>query len=179
MAGVEKVYATSLMDVAVEKNIENELLQQLTDISDIFKQNNEIYKLIGTPILSKDQKKDTLKNIFKGRINDYLLNFLMVLSDNNRVDNISSISSEFKNIYNQKNNICEVVVTSVKELTLQQKEKLTKKLELEMSNTIKITNEIDPTIIGGLILKIKNKQIDSSVKTRLSSIQDAIDSNLV
>lgn len=179
MVSVDRIYATSLMDIAYEENLQDIILNEVLTVKEAINQNEEIVKLIHSPILSKKQKIDIIDKIFKEKVNKYTLNFLRIISKNNRFNDVIAIIDEVKDEYNDRNNICEVEVETAVELSSEQKDKIVLKLQKSLGKTINIKSKITPEILGGIIIKLKNKEIDASVKKSLDNIFETISMNMV
>ncbi len=173
---LEKTYADALFQLAVEDNSLDETYKELNQITDIFKDNADYLKVLCVPTVNAKDKLESLSKVFEGKISVFLYNFLGVLIDKNRISLIHKINSEFTDMYNDKNGILEVIVTTINPLNLTIKEKLIKKLELISSKSIILIEIIDPSILGGIVLSYKNTQIDASVKSKLDNIRAQIDS---
>lgn len=178
MVSVDRVYATSLMDIAYKENLQDVILNELLSIKNSISENKDIIKLMHSPILKKTEKEDVLDKIFNGKVNNYTLNFLKVISSNNRFNDVISIIDEVKEEYNDRNNISEVEVQTAVLLTKEQSEKLLSKLEKKLNKKVIIKNKLNPEILGGAVIKLKNEQVDASVKKSLNDIFNIISVNM-
>lgn len=177
MAGkLEKVYADALFELAIEEDNLDTVAEEIETVSVIIKDNSDFVKLLSAPTVSDTDKKAMISKAFEGRVCDTVFNFLNVLCDNGRIKYFSSISQEFKDMYNDKNGILEVNVTTTIPLTDNLREKLILKLEKISGKTIKLNEKTDTSIMGGIVLKYNNTQIDASVKKRLDNMRQQIDS---
>lgn len=173
---LEKTYSEALFQLAVEENCLNETYKELITISDIFKDNPDFLKVLSVPTVNVQDKFNLLSKVLESKISVLVYNFLMVLIDKNRISLIHKISDEFIDMYNDKNGILEVSVTTIKPMNATIKEKLIQKLESISSKKITLVEKIDSSILGGIVLSYKNTQIDASVKSKLDSMRAQIDS---
>lgn len=175
MSQVTSIYANAVMDLSIETKVDEKVLYELLLIKEIFDQNDGIYDLISTPVLSNDEKIKIIDNVFLSYdIEALVINFIKILIENNRIKYFSKIVDDYKNIYYKNNNIIEVNVFSVKKLSDMQLEKLGEKLTLLFKKSIIINNEIDESIMGGILLKVNNKQMDSTIKYKLNEVSELI-----
>ena len=166
--------ALSLFEVAEEAKKEELLLSQLEDLCELMQENPQFLQLLSSPMVSKEERAKLIDEAFEGRIDLYLLNFLKILSEGGRAQHLSQIEKEYRELYYLRENIEEVVATTAVPMTQEQKEKLTAKLEKSTGKKILLKNQIDPSLIGGVVLKIGNRQMDDSVRSRLEGIRRQI-----
>ncbi|MBQ7757352.1 MAG: F0F1 ATP synthase subunit delta [Oscillospiraceae bacterium] len=177
MAGkLEKVYADALFELAVEDNTLDTVAEEMEAVAGIMSENSDFLKLLSAPTVSDKDKKSMLSKAFEGRISDTVFNFINVLCDNGRIKYLIAISQQFKDMYNDKNGILEVIVTTTMPLSDNLREKLVLKLEKISSKKIQLVEKIDTSIMGGIVLNYNNTQIDASVKKRLDTMRQQIDS---
>lgn len=177
MAGkLEKVYADALFELAEEQNILDCVAEEMDALSGIFADNEDFVKLLSAPTLQENEKKTMLSKAFEGKICETLFNFINVLCDNGRIKYFNSVAVQFKEMYNEKNGIMEVVAVTTQPLSDTLREKLVDKLVKISGKKIVLVEKIDATIMGGIVLKYNNTQIDASVKSRLDNMRQQIDS---
>ncbi|MEG1621293.1 MAG: ATP synthase F1 subunit delta, partial [Oscillospiraceae bacterium] len=166
---VAKRYALSLFDVAIEFNIQDEILSDIKAIKEIFLQNQDFFKIMTIPTITKGEKIKLLDNVFGDKINLYVLNFLKILVEKGRINHFNEIVTSFNKIYNTKNNIKEVVAITAIPLNDNLLLKLKSKLEEITGKKIVLFNEVDKSIMGGVVLKMEDDQLDGSIKGRLNA----------
>ncbi len=165
-------YATALFDVAVEGNKKKELMEELNNINFLFEENKSFMEIYKSPVISNSEKKDLIKKIFEGKVSDYMYNFLRVLVDKNRVSYISGIFNEFKKLYNDSENIAEAIAITAIKLSDEKLEKLKANLCKITNKTIILENQVDKEVIGGMLIKIGEQELDGTLKKRLNEIKE-------
>lgn len=166
---IAKRYANALIESS--KNSIDETLSALKEVNDVFNSNEEFKMFFKHPSVSLKDKKDTIYEIFSSKINQTTLDFLNVLLDENRFCVLNTIYKVFqKEVQNLKNQQ-DVVVSSVIELSDEQKEKIIQKLSAKLNKEIILTCALQEDILGGLIIKINDKVIDLSLKTKFDSLR--------
>ncbi|MCT4585571.1 MAG: F0F1 ATP synthase subunit delta [Peptostreptococcaceae bacterium] len=165
-------YATALFDVAVEGNKKKELMEELNNINFLFEENKSFMEIYKSPVISNSEKKDLIKKIFEGKVSDYMYNFLSVLVDKNRVSYISGIFNEFKKLYNDSENIAEAIAITAIKLSDEKLEKLKANLCKITNKTIILENQVDKEVIGGMLIKIGEQELDGTLKKRLNEIKE-------
>lgn len=173
---VRETYAGAIFDIAGELGKEDDFFKELTELGQIFKENPDFMRILKSPVFSKEEKKRLLSEIFSGKISEYLMNFLKVLVDKNRIGIFQGIIDAYKGILNKKRNIEEVTAVTAIPMSEQMKSDLTNKLKNLTGKNIILDNRIDESILGGVLLKIKNEQMDGTIKSRLESIKNDLSS---
>lgn len=170
----QKTYATALFSVATQENMEQQMLNELVSLSEIFENNTDYLKLMDSPIVVHEKKIALLQEVFGNSICLYNLNLLQILVDNLRFNLICPIVGEFKALYNEKNNIISVTALTATAISDNLKDKLKAKIEKITNKTANMRFEIDEKILGGVKVKINNSEIDGTVLSNLNNLKEAI-----
>lgn len=172
MAGltVEITYGNAIYMAAKEENILYDIRDELKEIEKIFIENPKLNEFLKNPSVSTTDKKIILEKIFKNNINEISFNFLNVLIDKRRIGSFNGILKEFNKLVAEKEGVMEGIVYSVIPID----EKRIGQLELEaeklLNKQVKLKNELDDTLIGGVSIEIEGKLIDASLKSRLKGL---------
>ncbi|MFZ7119678.1 MAG: ATP synthase F1 subunit delta [Eubacteriaceae bacterium] len=172
MSLVSKKYASALMDVAKENANLDEVYEQFKIVIDELTTDKRIWMLLNIPSMDTKMRKNLISDIFKNSLNQYLYNFIMILFDKNRFNELKFIFLSFKELYLMEKNMIEVTVVSVLELSESQKNTLKVKLEKQYNKIVILHNKIDKTILGGLIIYVGEKVIDGSIKSKLMNLRN-------
>lgn len=170
-----KNYALALFSLCSEENSLKDSYEQLNSINKAFCENPEYTVLASLPTLTKDEKLTMISEVFEGKVTDTVLNFLCVLADNGKLLNFTDIFSEFKKLYFDKIGLVEVEVITTIELSEELAQKLKSKLSKQLGKEILLNTKIDEKLLGGIVINYNNKQIDASLKKKLSDIKSSID----
>ncbi len=177
MAGmVEKTYAEAVFSLGKEQNCLETLCTEIFETAEIFGENPDFIKLLSSPTISLAEKKTSLEKIFGGKISEYAMNFLFVVTEKNRASSFVGIADCLKSLYNDYNGIIEVKVTTAEPMSDALKQKLIAKLESVSGKKITLVEKTDKSIIGGIILDYDNVRMDSSVKNRIEGIRASVKS---
>lgn len=167
-------YAAALYQLAAEENCSKEIFDDLQRVSRIFEDNREFSRLLSNPRLGAGERADTVRNVFGGKVNPYLLNALKILAEKRRIDSLPKCCEVYKRLYCEDNNILPVTATSAVELTEEQKARICEKLKNKTGSEIMLTCKIDSSTIGGVRLEYGGKRYDASVRGRLTGLERAI-----
>ena len=168
---VEKIYGKALFDVAVESGKMDKMLDDGQDLVVIFSENEELLNLLKNPQVTFAEKEDVLVNIFKDKIESEMLETLNILVKNGRQKNIIGTFNYFISLCKIEKNIGVVFVTSANELEAANKERIENKLlETTKYDSLEMHYIVDKTILGGLIIRVNDRVVDSSLKTKLNEL---------
>jgi len=163
-------YAKSLLQLAVEKNILDEVFQDMKLFKDISQDNRDFLLMLRNPIISHDKKKTILYRIFENRVNAATLTMFDIITRKNREAFLPAIAESFEIQYMQQKGIEKAAVITATPLTPESKKQISDYASRITQKTIELKEEIDPSIIGGYIIIIGDQQIDNSVKTKLQDM---------
>ena len=180
MAGFRaaKRYAKGLMQFANESNQAEKINQEMKDLKSAIHSSRELAQFLASPVLDAKRKVQIGKEIFKD-FSPVTNNFIKLVINQGRGDILKEIAMQFTEIYNRQNNISTAEVVSAVELdnTMIQQIVDAAKQKIGGDSTFNIENKVDPNIIGGFILRVGDKQIDSSVKSKLNRLKKEFDKN--
>lgn len=165
---VGRRYSKAIFDIAEEKNQVKEIYELLNSAMVLYRTDKEFKNFIRNPLISNEEKKSVLNEIF-GKDNSDNLNILLYILDKGRINCIKYIVAEYLKIYYRKNRILDVRATFTKELTEEQKKKLIDKLSQKTGKEINLEIKIDKNILGGGIIRIGDKIIDGSIRRELDN----------
>lgn len=163
-------YAKSLLDLALDKNILEQVYQDMVMFSNICQQNHDFVLMLKNPIINHDKKKAILYSLFKGKVSEATLSIFDVIVRKNREAFLPAIAAEFINLYRQQKGIEKVTITTTFPLTPELRSKFKQAITQKVGKQIDLTEKTDPSLIGGFVLKIGDKQMDNSVRSRLKTL---------
>ncbi len=171
---VADTYAKALFELCLERRVVDDVYEEFKYICKLMYDEPDFYEIFQTPKISIAEKKKVIKAVFAGRFSATMVNFLNVLADKRRTDCIVEIFQSFEKKYNRHHNRAKAIVRSVVPLSDEQKQKLTKQLTETSGYKIELENIIDPSLIGGLRIRIGDHMIDHSVKTGIHNMKDLL-----
>ena len=171
---VQQRYAGAFYEVAKELQKEDAFLEELKFIDKVLTDNSDYMKVLKAPMISKEEKKSLIEKVFANQLSTSTFNFLKILVDKSRVAAFPQIADEFKNLLNAARNIKEVTAITASPLSEDLKAALIEKLQAITGSEIVLNHLVDSSLIGGILIKIGNEQIDGSVKSRLEGLKQDI-----
>ncbi len=167
---VSERYALSLYEVAKTEGLAAPMCEALGQVSEMFSEYPDYLKVLTTPSIALEEKKQTIRAVFENQVHPYLLNFLLLLTEKRRIGLIHEMAAAYRDFYYLEAGMCAVTAITAVALTSEQMEKLKDKMTSVTGKQIVLKNEVNPDVIGGVLVRIENKQIDDTVKSRLSGI---------
>lgn len=165
-------YAKSLLALAVEQNQLDAVFNDMLLIGTTIKESRDLTVLLNNPVVKADKKYSVLISIFGSKIGETSTNFLKLVSTRKRESLLEDIAFSFVDLYKKEKNIIVAEITSAIKLDDIQKQNIIKLLKTDA--TVEMVERIDPSILGGFIVRVDDKQIDASVLRELSDIRQAL-----
>ncbi|WP_425446170.1 F0F1 ATP synthase subunit delta [Dethiothermospora halolimnae] len=168
---VGKRYAEALFEVAIELDKLETFKEEINGVSHVFNNEPQLKTVFEHPKLSNNEKKDIINSIFKDRVSGEILNLLYILVDKRREKFVSDISKEYTILSNEEQGIIEAKAITAVKMSDKEKEKLQDKLSKKLDKTVILTNAVDEKVLGGVLLKIEDRVIDSSIQGQIEEIK--------
>ena len=165
------VYGDGLFDLALEKQEIDEFFEEVKVLQAVLQENSELSKLMGHPQVPKDEKIQIIKDIFKGKVREELVGFFILVVEKGRFGEIQSILDYFTDLVYEYKKIGKAQVTSAVPLSRAQKEATRERLLATTGyEQMEIDYQVDAALIGGMVIRIKDRVADSSIRTRLDTL---------
>ena len=166
-----QVYGNALFELAVEENRIDELMEEVSAVSQILEENQDFTKVMTHPKIPKEEKLELLDGIFKGRVSDELTGFLKIVVTKERYKELPAIFAWFTARVKEYKKIGIASVVSAAPLSESWKQQIEQRLIATTSyETMEIDYAVDESLIGGAVIRIGDRVVDSSVKTKLSRL---------
>lgn len=169
-----RTYATALFELAESKGGEDLIHATLTELEEILelaREDPRFGEFLASRVLSTKDRKKSLNNIFKGKLSDLTLHFLLVLNNKGRVANLPAIAAAVDEITQDRFGKIEVDVYTASPMSGEELAQIKDRLHLALGREPVVHPYVDGSMIGGVKLQIGDKLIDASLATRLRQIQ--------
>ena len=170
-------YARAIFELAQEENKLDDYDHDLSLIQEDVFTIPDAVTFFKNPLVPHQAKKDLLTKAFKGEISDNVMNFLLLLTDKNRIGIFNEIYEIFTGLKNEAQGILVADVTTAFPLTKAQESKIGMKLAAVTHKRIQIRRHEDKNILGGVIVRIGDKRIDGSAAGRLQALKSSLSNN--
>jgi F-type H+-transporting ATPase subunit delta len=164
-------YAKSLLELAEEKGLVEEIFKDMDLFSNVIENNREFLLVLKNPIISSDKKLAILKALFENKVNSLSMSFFSLITKKNREVYLPEVAEQFISQYNEYiGNIAATVTTTFP---------LTDDLRVQFKNIIRqytgkeahLKEYVNPNLIGGFVLKMGDRQLDESIRSKLEELK--------
>ncbi len=164
-------YSKSLITLAQELDILEEVRQDILLFADLCRENRDFVLMLKNPVISNEKKFGVIETLLKDRIHPVTLSFFRIIIQKNREMFLPAIAEELRHQYNALKGISMAKVYTVFPLdeTLRQKFK-SMVLDYTGKKEVQLQEEVDKDLIGGYLLKVEGKQVDESLKGKLKEL---------
>lgn len=171
-------YAKSLIDLAVETKQLEEVASDMRLIKEVCKDNRDFVVLLESPVVKTDKKMAIFKSVFGGKISVTTSTFLDLIALKRREGYIDDIAYSFDEQYKAFKNITTAVISTAVPLDAATKSKIIDIVKKKATGEVELIEKIDKSLIGGFILTVNDKQVDSSIKRKLNDLRKGFSTNL-
>lgn len=168
-SAVGKRYARALFEVARERGKIDQVEADFAAIVQAVEQSEDLAKILLHPHISADAKQSLIDELFKSHVEEETYNFLNVLVDNGREQQLFDIYRFYVQLAHDARGIAEAVVTSAKPLTAEEQAELAEQFGQKLNKKLHVKTVVDPSILGGIVVKIGDRLYDGSIKTKLET----------
>lgn len=173
------VYGQGLYALAKDEGLEEKILEELAVLEEAFENQPEFLKLLASHNIPRQERSEILEQSFRGKVQPYVLNFLKLLTDKDCIRGFSESCKSYREQYNAEKGILEVRVLSAIELDAEQKLRLTDKLAALSGKQIHLLCRVDPTVLGGILVRYDGCQVDGTVKGRLDMMAKTLKNTVI
>jgi F-type H+-transporting ATPase subunit delta len=173
-------YAKATLDLAKERGIAEKINEDMLLISKAISDSNDLQIMLKSPVIRSSVKKTILNKIFSKKVNPLTVKVIDLLINNNRIELLQLVAKEYVIIYDYLKGIETALVTTAVPITKELEKEFLKKVTALVGKEITVKNVVDPSIVGGYILRVGDQQLDSSVIGMLNNVlQDFGDNNYI
>jgi ATP synthase F1 delta subunit len=170
MEEIAQVYARSLFEVAQEQDKLDEIREQLGAFVDALNDNHDLSVFFFSPYFSTEEKKEGLDKAISGA-DEAFLNFLGLLIENHRMPVIFRVRRQYDAMWEEENKLLPVEVTTAVELDKSTLNSIGKAIGEQTDRKIELTGNVDPDILGGIVVRVGNSILDASIRRRLQQLR--------
>jgi F-type H+-transporting ATPase subunit delta len=173
MEEIAQVYARSLFEVAKEQSKLDVVKEQLGQFADALDGNRELSIYFFSPYFSTPEKKDGLGKLLDGA-DEVVTNFLALLIENHRMPVIFRVRREYDALWELENKRLPVTVTSAVALDEATVQSIGDAIGKQTGQKVELTANVDPDVLGGLIVRVGNSILDASIRNRLENLRRSV-----
>ena len=169
---VAAIYGTAVFDAAVASGNLAEVIEQLASlVVDVLDPSPSFDNLLANPMVAAEDKLRLIQSVFSGRALPRVLSFLQILAKNARLGYLRSIIHYVHQLKNEKSNVRQVAATTAVPLSAELEQRLKESTGALLDCRVELETDVDPSMIGGVILRIGDTVYDGSVAARLERLR--------
>lgn len=170
-------YARAILNLAKESKLDAKVNDDMKLIKATISESQDLQGLLKSPIIKASDKKNVLTGVFSGKVDNISIGLFNLLADNKRVDLLESIATQYAIIFDYLKNMDVAKVTTAVPLTKELEQKVLDKIVELTGNKTSIENHIDPSILGGFILRVGDIQYDASISNSFNELRKELDNS--
>lgn len=175
ISGVAERYASSLFELALEAGAIDAVAADLARLQAMIDESEDLKRLVQSPVFAADDQVRAISAIAeKAAFSALVSNFLKVVAGNRRLFAVTGMVAAYRQIAARHKGEITAEVTSAHALTAEQETELKAALKGVTGKEVSIAVSVDPSLLGGLIVKVGSRQIDTSLRTKLSTLKLAL-----
>ena len=164
-------YAKSLIELAKEQNVLEAVYEDMKLFKDTADKNRGLMLALKSPVVRHEKKLAILKALFQERVNSASYAIFTIITRKNREAILDSIADEYIKAYNENQGILKATVITTTPLTEELRNQFNDIVASATGKTIQLEEKIDSNLIGGYILRVNDRQIDASLRSRLNELK--------
>jgi len=170
-----KRYAKALFQVGKDEKSLEKFSKTLTEMAQLYADYPEVADGLTNPIYPQEVREKVMEHLVGAmKASPMMANFLNLLVQKRRTDVLPDIAEVFQSMVDEENNVCQGVVVSASKVSAGLNKKIKTTLEKITGKQVVVTNEVDSTIIGGIIAKVGDLVLDGSIKSQLKGLEESI-----
>jgi ATP synthase F1 delta subunit len=173
MEEIAQVYARALFEVAKERDILDEIHDELGAFTKALDENRELAVFFFSPYFSSEEKKNGLQRTVTGA-DPIFMNFLETLLERHRMPVIFRIRARFEQLWDEEKKLLPVEITSSVELDKEIVAQIGDRIGEQTGQQVELSSKVDPDILGGLVVRVGNFVLDASIRNRLNQLRKQV-----
>lgn len=174
MKEISKQYAQAIFEIACEEGREGEIMAALESAKAVFEQNPEYMELVCSPSIPLSERTAALCEGFAGTLPECVVSLLGLMCEKGRLRAFSSCVDEYKRLLDVRRSVVTARVVSAVALNEDEKHALVQKLEQKSGSTVLLSCEVDPSIMGGVIVEMEGMIMDGSLRAKLREVKEVM-----
>ncbi len=168
-------YASALLDLADERKALDEVADDLKTLRTLIAESEDLRRLLDSPVFSRDEQRKAMTALMeKAEIGELTRRFVLVVADNHRLFALSAMVEAYLSELARRRGEITAEVTAARNLSDAQQTALLEALRSAVGSKVQLDLKIDPALIGGLVVKVGSRMIDSSLRSKLQRLQLAM-----
>jgi F-type H+-transporting ATPase subunit delta len=173
MEEIAEVYSRALFEVASEGDVLDRVHDELGQFADAMAEDRNLQVFFFSPYFSSEEKKDAVERVVTDA-DERLVNFLQLLAERHRMPALFRIRRSFDSMWAEENKLLPVTVTSAVELDESLVQDIGSSIEEQTGRRVELSSNVDPNVLGGLMVRVGNMVLDATVRNRLEQLRKQV-----
>ena len=173
MEEIAEVYARALFEVAKEHDVLDRIHDELGQFADTLSEDRELQVFFFSPYFSSEEKRQGVERVVEGA-DERFVNFLELLAERHRMPVLYRTRRAFDALWADEKRLLPVSVTSAVDLDESLVEDIGKRIEEQTGRQVELSSQVDPEVLGGLVVRVGNTVLDASVRNRLERLRKQV-----
>ncbi len=164
-------YAKSLLELATETGKTEVVKKDMAFLAEAYKESRDLRVFLKSPVIEGSKKVAILKEVLRSQLDELTERFIKLMAKGGREGDLATIAQAYLDLYQKQNGIEAAVVTTAAPLTEAQRTSLISKLAETLGKEIVLEEKVNPELIGGMILRVDNREYNGSIATKLNLLR--------
>ena len=180
MKGTKAVsrYSKSLFDLSLELGVLEKVYADMKLVQDTCRENKNFVLMLKSPIIKSDKKEAILKKVFEDKVNKITMQFISIITTKKREPHLKFIAESFVSKYKEHKKVLTAVVTTAMGLDEELRKKVLQVVKNAVKSEIELVEKVNKDLIGGFIIRVGDKQDDTSIRTKILKLNRVFSENL-
>jgi F-type H+-transporting ATPase subunit delta len=168
------IYADSLLELADERGLAEPVLAEFASLVEYLRGDAEFAQFLASSVVDVSDRRGVIQRVFTGRLSDLLVNLMLVLNDHGRAGIVPFVYERYKHRFDEQAGRQDVLLTSATALDDAQRDQIRTVLSTMLGRQAVLVEQVDPAILGGLVVKIGDRQYDGSLLRGLARLRESL-----
>ena len=173
MEEIAEVYSRALFEAAKDNDVVDRIREELAQVDDALREDRDLRLFFFSPYFTSDEKKDAVRRVVEGG-DERLVNFLELLAERHRLPLLPRVRRQFDAKWAEEHRLLPVSVTSAVELDESLVADIGRRIQDQTGRSVELSSNVDPEVLGGLVVRVGNMVLDASVRNRLEQLRKQV-----
>jgi len=170
---IAEVYSRALFEAAKDNDVVDRIREELAQVDDALREDRDLRLFFFSPYFTSDEKKDAVRRVVEGG-DERLVNFLELLAERHRLPLLPRVRRQFDAKWAEEHRLLPVSVTSAVELDESLVADIGRRIQDQTGRSVELSSNVDPEVLGGLVVRVGNMVLDASVRNRLEQLRKQV-----
>ena len=173
MEEIAEVYSRALFEAAEDHDVVDRIHDELAQVDEALQEDRDLRLFFFSPYFTSDEKKEAIRRVVDDA-DDRLVNFLELLAERHRMPLLPRIRKQFDALWAEDQKLLTVSVTSAVELDESLVKEIGKRIQDQTGRQVELSSNVDPDVLGGLVVRVGNMVLDASIRNRLEQLRKQV-----